>query len=138
MKVPEGAEGPPRGLLRVSGSAPRDPWEHQREHLITKRTPKVVSWDQHVPFGGLKWVPQDQNGSLKRPKMGFEEDVVGSCWAMWVFLLAQLLKNWSINFFEKVTLLNLMPSTSPNWGGIPRWFPLFPTSPKVVQGWVRK
>ena len=55
---------------------------------------------------------------------------------MWAFLLAQLLKNWSINFFEKVTLLNLMPSTSPNRGGIPRWpqFPLFPTSPKVVQG----
>ena len=105
MKVPEGAEGPPRGLLRVSGSAPRDPWEHQREHLITKRTPKVVSWDQHVPFGGLKWVPQDQNGSLKRPKMGFEEDVVGSFWVMWAFLLAQLLKNWSINVFEKVMFL---------------------------------
>ena len=46
--------------------------ERQREHLITKRTPKVVSWDQHVPFGGLKWVPKDQNGSLKRPKMDFE------------------------------------------------------------------
>ena len=60
---------------------------------------------------------------------------------MWAFLLAQLLKNWSINFFEKVTLLNLMPSTRPNWGGIPRWFPLFPTSPKVHRGrtgvWVR-
>ena len=97
----------------------------------------MVSWDQHVPFGGLKWVPQDQNGSLKRPKMGFEEDVVGSFWVMWAFLLAELLKNWSINFFEKVTLLNLMPSTSPNWGGIPRWpqFPLFPTSPKVPREW---
>ena len=83
----------------------------------------MVSWDQHVPFGGLKWVPQDQNGSLKRPKTGLEEDVVGSFWVMWAFLLAQLLKNWSINFFEKVTLLNLMPSTSPNWGGIPRWPP---------------
>ena len=83
--------------------------------------PQVVSWDQHVPFGGLKWVPQDQNGSLKRPKTGLEEDVVGSSWIMWAFLLAQLLKNWSISFFEKVTLLNLMPSTSPNWGGIPRW-----------------
>ena len=94
----------------------------------------MVSWDQHVPFGGLKWVPQDQNGSLKRPKTGLEEDVVGSFWVMWAFLLAQLLKNWSINFFEKVTLLNLMPSTSPNWGGIPRWFPLFPTSPKVHRG----
>ena len=81
----------------------------------------MVSWDQHVPFGGLKWVPQDQNGSLKRPKTGLEEDVVGSFWVMWAFLLAQLLKNWSISFFEKVTLLNLMPSTSPNWGGIPRW-----------------
>ena len=67
----------------------------------------MVSWDQHVPFGGLKWIPQDQNGSLKRPKMGFEKDVVGSFWVMWAFLLAQLLKNWSINFFEKVTLLNL-------------------------------
>ena len=117
MKVPEGAEGPPRGLPRVSGSAPRDPWEHQREHLITKRTPKVVSWDQHVSFGGLKWVLQDQNGSLQRPKMGFEEDVVGSFWVMWAFLPAQFSKNWSISFFEKVTLLNLMPSTSPNWGG---------------------
>ena len=53
---------------------------------------------------------------------------------MWAFLLAQLLKNWSILYFEKVTLLNLMPSTSPNWGGIPRWFPLFPTSPKVHRG----
>ena len=70
-----------------------------------------------MPFGGLKCVPKDQNGSPKRPKMGFEEDVVGSFWVMWAFLLAQLLKNWSINFFEKVTLLNLMPSTSPNWGG---------------------
>ena len=62
---------------------------------------------------------------------------------MWAFLLAQLLKNWSISFFEKATLLNLMPSTSPNWGGIPRWpqFLLFPTSPKVHRGrtgvWVR-
>ena len=71
LEGPEGPEAPPRGLPRVSGSAPRDPWEHQREHLITKRTPKVVSWDQHVPFGGLKWVPKDQNGSFKRPKMGF-------------------------------------------------------------------
>ena len=93
----------------------------------------MVSWDQHVPFGGLKWVPQDQNGSLKRPKMGFEEDVVGSFWVMWAFLLAQLLKNWSINFFEKVTLLNLMPSTSPNWGGIPRWPPV-PPIPHQPQG----
>ena len=60
---------------------------------------------------------------------------------MWAFLFAQLLKNWSISFFEKVTLLNLMPSASPNGGGIPRWFPLFPTSPKVHRGlgqsWVR-
>ena len=55
---PGGPEGPPRGLPRVSGSAPRDPWEHQREHLITKRSPKGVSWDQHVPFGGLQWVPK--------------------------------------------------------------------------------
>ena len=53
---------------------------------------------------------------------------------MWAFLLAQLLKNWSISFFEKVTLLNLRHSTSPNWRGIPRWFPLFPTSPKVHPG----
>ena len=92
----------------------------------------MVSWDQHVPFGGLKWVPQDQNGSLKRPKTGFEEDVVGSFWVMWAFLLAQLLKNWSISFFEKVTLLNLMPSTSPNWGGIPRWPQ--PPAPSPSQG----
>ena len=76
----------------------------------------MVSWDYHVLFGGLKWVLQDQNGSLKRPKTGLEEDVVGSFWVMWAFLLAQLLKNWSISFFEKVTLLNLMMGPQgPKW-----------------------
>ena len=88
---PGGAEGPPRGLLRVSRSAPRDPWEHQREHLITKRTPKVVSWDQHVPFGELECVPEDQNVTFERPKMGLESRRASR----------------SLNFFEKVTLLNL-------------------------------
>ena len=63
---------------------------------------------------------------------------------MWAFLLAQLLKNWSIIFFEKVTLLNLMPSTSPNWGGIPRWpqppapSPKTPPTPKGSGVWVNK
>ena len=41
-------------------------------------------------------------------------------------MLAQLLKNWSVIFFEMVTLFNLGPSTSPNWGGIPRWAPVPP------------
>ena len=68
----EGPEGPSRKLPRVSGSAPREPWEFQREYRTAKRSPKGVSWDQHVPFGELKWVPEDQIGTFERPKMGLE------------------------------------------------------------------